>query len=292
MNVYLRSAAFVTARQLDLKDAQPYKEPLRMLVAEKAVCKVHERCFVFAHRAKVPSVTYTEWNGSPAVAEDEQLRFGSLVIYLDTARQRAKSIRLGVVDLRCQMTDAMVGALADWIVADRVAVVTGWFGYGNGQKVAELAEKSGATWKTPLFQEVRLLNNQANLRNPAVANNMALHAAVADGLGIALPNYFIIFGRFSAITWPSVPTEVPEGFRLGVDLIKDMEVSSDMPCWAYNERGSPFVSHLGKAAMKPVDFRRVAHYSFQTSVWFGASTPSQRNLHRSRGKGKSKGKAK
>ena len=119
---------------------------------------------------------------------------------------------------------------------------------------------------------------------------MGDRTAVADHGRLTHPSYFIIFGSFRAIRWPSDPTVVPHWISLGTDILTDMEPPNLMPAWPYNEDGSAFVPHLGNVAMKHVDFQRLASHSFMTSIWLGTATPSkkrqEKELNRSRGKGR------
>ncbi len=249
-------------------------ELVRTLVMEKAVYKVGERVFALVHRAKIPSCGYTAWNIAPQVRDGKQLLFGSLDINLDITRQRRKHIKIGIVDIRCEMDAPMAHALAEWIMHDEVAVVTGFWGKGNGEMVAQLASLGGATFKMPVYQEVVY-------PHPTTA--------VAEREGFTYPSYFLLFGKYKSVRWPPEPTEVPEWFKLGEDIRDAMENSTTLPTWKYNERGSPFVPNLGKATVKDVAFDKLPAHSFMTSVWFGAATPSQRNqqnaIHRSRGTG-------
>ena len=180
------------------------------------------------------------------------------------------------------MDATMAHALAGWIVIDKLAVVTGWFGKGNCSMVEQLAIKSRASGEKPLYQEVMMHGHDRS-----------------RGQSVAVPSFFMLFGEYRKMRW-APPSTVPSQFQVGQDIEDDMVQCSVMPSWYYTTQRlrlafdpSPFVPNLGNVAMKPVDFDKVAGHSFQTSVWFGTSTPSkasQVNCYiRMRGKG-SKGK--
>ena len=211
---------------------------------------------------------------------------GSLDLHLNTARQRVPHIKVGIMDIRCAMDDSIVGALAEWIVCDRVALITGWFGNGNSDMVEKLAFKSGACWKTSLYQEVEFAEDRSRGTSRS-----------RGGRFCTRPSYFIIFGSFRAIRWPPEPTVVPHDFDFGSDLEADMEPSHLIPVWENNEEGLAFVSHLGNVAMKRVGVSKASPRSSQSSLWLGTATPSKNSQHkflaRSRGeepKGKRKEK--
>ena len=137
-------------------------------------------------------------------------------------------------------------------VCGRVAMVTGWFGKGNKERVAELAALSGATWKTPMYQEVW------------TGDQLLVH-----------PSYIIIFGRFKLIKPRSAVAGLePEFF--GPDLVGEMEPSAEVPTWALNYRGSCFVQKMGQVKMNDPDVSKMPRRCCQTSVCFGSALPSQR----------------
>ena len=112
------------------------------LIEEKHVYWIEDRVFLVVHRAKVQLCVYTQWATPTAVAG---LKFGVVDVHLDTTRQRLSIFKLGIVYISCAMDEAVVKALAGMCVCGRVAMVTGWFGKGNRERVAALAQLSGAT---------------------------------------------------------------------------------------------------------------------------------------------------
>ena len=68
--------------------------------------------------------------------------------------QRLESIKVGIVDIKGVTHDADVDALVEWIVTDRLAIVTGNFGPMHHTDVSQVAQRAGAIFSTILYQEV------------------------------------------------------------------------------------------------------------------------------------------
>ena len=251
------------------------------LRAEKHCYWIEDRVFLVVHRAKVRMCVYTRWVPTTAVAG---LDMGVVDVHLDTTRQKLPGFKLGIVYIGCAMDETVVEALAGMCVCGRVAMVTGWFGKGNRERVTALAELSGASWKTPLYQEIRV-------QPTAVAGGRVQPTAVAGGRVLLHPSYYIIFGPYKVVKWPTEPTALPQEHPMS-DLQAEMELASGHPTWPLYERGSPFVHNFGPVVMKALDFRKVPGNCFQTNVWFGTSVPSQKSQRKAidKSKGKRKGK--
>ena len=162
----------------------PVAMHLERLLEDKAVYQVQDRVFVFVHRGKVESCSYTVWS-STAVADHGLVHFGSLDVYLYQDRQRAANFKLGIVEFRCQPDERTLQALQRWIVLDKVAAVTGWWGCGNGAQVGQLAARCRSSWSTPLYQDLCFL--QPN-------------AAVAEDQTWTICSYFLLFARCYSVT--------------------------------------------------------------------------------------------
>ena len=258
--------------------------------------KASDRVFIVVYRAKTHSCVFTAFTYA-AVADPTKLFFGSLDLHLDTSRQRMEHIKVGIVDIRCEMDATMVHALSGWIVLDRLALITGWFGKGNCSMVEQLAIKSRASGGKPLYQEVMMHGHDRS-----------------RGQSVAVPSFFILFGEYRRMRW-APPSTVPSQFQVGQDIEKEMVRCRVMPSWHrhdttqrlrladdpslivpphFSDDLSPFVPNLGSVVMKAIAFEKVAGHSFQTTVWLGTSTPSRSSqlkcqLRRSQGKGKGKG---
>ena len=248
------------------KQAEGVSESVKNLVAEKAIYKLETRVFLIVHRAKVKGCVYSPWKSNTAVAG--KLEFGVVEVFLETKHQRLPKFKLGIVDIQCEMNRDVVRALAGMCVCGRVAMVTGWFGKGNWEQVANFAAVAGATWKTPLYQVVHC------------GEQTLVH-----------PSYIIIFGRFRNVSWPTITPVFDLGF-FGCDLVSEMEPADDVPTWSLNRKGNIFVQGLGNVKMKVPDRDRMPSHCFQTSVWLGASIPGRGSLKRQigeKGQGKVKG---
>ena len=85
------------------------------------------------------------------------MSFGTLHLRLDQTRQRLEEVRVGIVDMRAYRSarecEEKQNALVQWIVTDRLAVLTGHFGQ-NKQLVSDLAVKARAIHYEPLAQIV------------------------------------------------------------------------------------------------------------------------------------------
>ena len=270
------------------------------VLAEKAVYNFTSKVYIAIHRAKVKGFRFVERSlpggsasmqsaastqrnanfGRTAVAES--MTKGTLYLQMDQTRQRLKEFRLGIVDMRqgeCSYVEEL-NAMEAWIVSDRLAALTGWFG-DNHHFVKEVAEKTKAIGCEPFAQWLNVFN----------ANHMGWRT-------ITMPNYFLLFGYYRKISVPHDACRSRGSWKFGLDLWNETILQDILPRWAHNDVGSPFVPHHGAIKMKDVDFTRWVGNIFQTCLWMGTSTPSkssqekQKNLRRgasSKGKNK-KGK--
>jgi len=185
------------------------------------------------------------------------------------------SITIGVVDVRDGIGRTAVAALAKWILKDRVAFLTGWFG-NHPAAVADLAKLAGAISTGPIAQVI--VENGGWSRGPSF-----------------MPNYLLAFGPYNRYECPEDPAEFPEDFPTMADDLWEVMVPLDqMPDWENSSLGNPSVPQLGKIVAKDPNFKRWRHNVFQTVLWIGTSTPSKNSQKRQsqKGKGRSRGKGK
>ena len=265
---------------------------LAMVCAEKAVYSFTSKVYIAIHRAKVKGFTFVERSlpgGSASLqsaastqrtAVAESMTKGMLHLHMDQTRQRLKEFRLGIVDMKqgaCSHVDEL-NAMEAWIVSDRLAALTGWFG-DNHAFVKEVAEQTKAIGCEPFAQWVTLDQNNCRSR----------------GNTMTMPNYFLLFGYYRKISVPHEEQGLGGHWKGGRDLWYQAILHDSLPRWAHNDVGSPFVPHHGAIKMKNVDFDRWVDHVFQTCLWMGTSTPSKssqaKQKHRSRG-ASSKGKNK
>ena len=205
-------------------------------------------------------------------AKPQSRHFGTLTIGLDTTRQRLKEIKVGVVDLRGHLRSEEISELAAWIVQDRIAMATGYWGNFKGL-VGSLAETTGAIYKRPVFQGV--MND--------------------SGEPVVHPSYFLFFGFHHRIKIPDPFPYMKRNWVLGADIMEELIPIQEIPWWGENQRGSAFVPNLGSIVMKKVAWHKWIPNMFQTCLWLGTSTPSYKSQRSQMqkdeaGKGKGKGK--
>ena len=247
------------------------------VLREKAVYRLFGQVFVALHRAKIVSCHYAVW--SARSRGESALDFGALELVMDNSRQRMDRIKIGILDVRCDgIWDSEVEALVEWVVMDRIALLTGNF--PKCQKfVSRLATEANAIHHVPLFQGVKYWDRSRG-----------------EWQLVSATNYFLLFGYYRSIKTASEPFIVmPSDWSIGQDIWEDMIVMEDMPSWLENDEGSVFVPNLGNVKMKNVDFTRWCRFSIQTCLWLGTATPSYKSQNRSRGKaskGKDKGQGK
>ena len=105
---------------------------------------------------------------------------------------------------------------------------------------------------------------------------------------LAHPSYFLLFGLYKTMKWPTSTPTLPDDWELGEDIRSDMILSERVPEWKRNDLGSTSVPHLGAIKMKPINWEWWSPHTFQTCVWLGTAIPSkasQLRQLRSRGKG-------
>ena len=217
-----------------------------------------------------------------AVAGAEGIQYGTLSLHMDQTRQRMSNVQVGIVDVRRRMHERDTEALAQWVILDRIAMLTGHFCTedNTSEFVSELAVRTNAVSWTPMYQAVS--------RKP----QSRLLMAAAEWMH---PSFFLLYGCYGRLVVrdPEVAV-VPATLDLGDALWEEMLSLSQRPVWSNNDQGSAFVANLGTITMKPPDWTRWFDHCFQTVLWIGSAIPSyssqQKCIDRSRGKGKGKGK--
>ena len=202
---------------------------------------------------------------------------------MDQTRQRMASVTVGILYRTGAPHSCEREALAEWIVKDRVSMVTGYFG-NTPQFVEDLAKQAGAIHSMPLFQGLKVSTGIHE------SEDWCTH-----------PSWFLLFGCWRAVRWPDAVDIYPRDMGMGDDINQEMIHSTDIPEWPLNSEGSAFVPNHGNIKLKAADFDRWCSYSLQTCLWMGTSTPGRNSqykfIDRSRGKGwkgsgKGKGKGK
>ena len=185
---------------------------------------------------------------------------GTMTVTLYTVPQGLKHFNLGILDGRSITEPEVIAAVADWVVQDRVAMLIGYFPKDKAL-VEELAHATGATWESPLYQELRVWTDHGRIRGT--------HELMAP------PTYMMTFGLYRRVKRPTRAQKLPFRMQMGDDLMLEMLHFEDLPSWKRNDKGSVFVPNHGSIIMKPADFNWWISHVYQTCVWLGSSLPSQ-----------------
>ncbi len=247
---------------------------LDAVLAEKFVLRIAfetQKVFVVLHKAKVTGATYEEKyirsRGFPVPG----IHFGTLYVSMSQSRQRMAGVSVGIVDMRTMVLQSHPDVLVPWVVRDRIALLTGFFGVGDKTKafVSELAVRTGAISWTPMYQALKF-----------------------RGKYLVHPSFWLFFGYYRRIAVPENVTAVADTLCLGLDLWEEFIRLEDMPYRKRNDVGSGFLQNVGSIRMKPIDWNRWFNGCFQTCIWLGTSTPSRSSQAKARAKAKGKPKGK
>ena len=223
--------------------------------------KCTSKVYIAVHKAKVKGLMFVEWlRDQAAVAEPRSdIKIGTLTLRMDLTRQKYNIIKIGIVDMRDRVNrDCWIDSLVEWIVSDRLALVTGHFGE-NWKLVAEIARQANAVHCEPLMQHMNWQDPQSR-----------------QWRTLTFPNYFLCFGFYRTITLVASEYEaLPSSFNLAEDLWNETTIC--FPSWPQNDEGSPFVPNLGAIKMKKVDWSKWIDNVFQTVIWLGTSTPGKQS---------------
>ena len=227
------------------------------------------------HKAKVNGASYTEKYFRSRGPVDVGIFFGTLTVDMDETRQRIPRVKVGLLELWREPTEADLQALTAWVVMDRIDMLTGYFA-SFGAAVSKLAEATRAISWTPMYQAVKF-----------------------DGRTWVHPSFWLFFGYYRRIAVPDkIPSKWP-GLEFGRCIMRGVVEMKDVPTWPRNDIGSAFLQNVGTIKMKTVDWNRWFDGCFQTCVWLGTSTPSkasqakwERAASQGKGKGKREGKGK
>jgi len=240
------------------------------VLREKTMYGLSEWVFVACHRAKVTQcrwVAYTMHSAGTAVAADDvrPIDYGVLQINFDAARRRKEHLVIGVLDVRGSATTHMeIDELINWVVTERVALLTGSFGT-NKQLVEEIACSANAIYMRPLFQGVDCSRGEDTGRSLALTH-------------WSHPSYWLLFGYHKAITLVDPFTIMPDDYEIGEDILEEMVSIADLPEWRKNSEGNALIPSLGHIKTKKADMGRWIPHMFQTFIIFGTSRPSKQSI--------------
>ena len=250
------------------------------VLRDKTVINVTDKIFVALHKSKVSSFVITtldtNWSDAtqpqPSGCEPQSRWCVTLKSVLDTSRQQMKTIAIGIVDMRYFGTigyghysqRTRVERLAAWIVHDAISIMTGFFGSSSGHMalvqdaVQRVAVECLAVHARPFFQ---------GLMHGKRGREMWVH-----------PSYFVIFSPYSAHRLPD-PFAVPDesDWCIGADILDEMIANANLPRWPGKDYGNADLPNIGKLVMKPVTWHNWIPGMFQTCMWVGSQTPSNKS---------------
>jgi len=267
---------------MDLVNGGAYENTAVAAVqSEKAVHRLADSAFVVLHRAKIEScVSNVALLCGRGHATRDRVQVVTLHLVMNNMRQRMQQINIGFLNVNGSLCDVEKRALVQWVVADRIAILTGWFGDNDSELVETLGRDAGAIGRMPFYQGVWWHNNRSR-----------------GWECLTCSSYFLLFGLYREMRWPVSCPVVPDDIEVGEDILDDMIPIRDIPEWPDNDEGSVHVPNLGNIKMKEADFSRWCSHTFQTCLWLGTATPSKKSqekwILRSRGiasKHKRKGK--
>ena len=135
----------------ELASSNPQNDArLDQVLREKAVFRLNGHVFVALHKAKIRSCCYSSWSVRSR-GSDPSIKFGTLRLFMDNTRQRMPEVAVGILHVRGTTDYSDVEALAEWIVQDRIAMLTGFFGNAK-DFVQDLAREAGAIHSMPSLQ--------------------------------------------------------------------------------------------------------------------------------------------
>ena len=214
--------------------------------------------FIACHKAKVSGFYLAKHCIRSRGGPDDFISFFNVQLTLCNTRQMMQAVTVGMLDVRGELTDTDVEALAQWAVQEKLDMITGYFGRSRRYRnwISDFATQAGAISDAPLAQSV--------FRN---------------GHSLMHPSFFIFFSHYADIKTETSNAEVPDTLELGQDILRNMVETSDSPQWIQHQGcGRSF----GRITMKKVDFSKWFQGCFQTVIWLHASTSGQGPLQRDR----------
>ena len=244
------------------------------ILKEKVVHRISDRAFAVIHRAKVECCNITRRHihdrSRGSQLRPRRVEATTLHLTMCTQRQRLQQIDIGFLSCHREVSTIETQALIQWLVNGRIAMLA-VAADDNRELVETLAVAAAAIGCSPVYQDMWCWNSYRN-----------------EWECLAHPSYFLLFGLYKTMQWPTSTPTLPDDWELGEDIRSDMILSERVPEWNRNDLGSTSVPHLGAIKMKPINWDWWSPHTFQTCVWLGTAIPSKTNQLRqlrSRGKG-------
>ena len=129
-------------------------EAIRSLAGERYVVEVFPCTFIAIYRERLSASTWCEWKihgWDVNRSRGDWVQFGSLGLVFNETRVREQLFKIGIVSApkKVIFDEDGVRALAQWVVTDKIAVVTGGFGHSNWKGLSAVADRAGASVGMP-----------------------------------------------------------------------------------------------------------------------------------------------
>ena len=174
---------------------------------------------------------------------------------MDPIHNKFTDIAVGIIVVATQVRQKALDALVDWVITERVEMLTGFFGDQNVVKfVSELGRRSKAISSMPFLQGLGY-----------------------EGQAYWHPSGYLLYGYYKEI---KVKKDCPGlqpwvRLRLGEDLWQDMRPSYspfDVPNWPNNDHGNAYVKNIGNINMKHPNWGKDWFDGcYRTCFWLGQS---------------------
>ena len=221
--------------------------------ADKFIFSIWDGGFIIAHRFLVDSISWVEWEAGPCAS-----RFGSLRFSFHPDRMQQPDCRIGIVKNPNETSTAFPDddvwrQIATWISADAPMLVTGNFGHGNDEGIAQTAVAAGAS----VDHRIRVSFNVEGM----------------DGVAQS-PGGFVIFAPCKkSIEEVSVFSEIEEAHKMGHDLIDAMEFNN--PTWR-TASGNDARGYIGNVRLKKVSWKHLFAGMINCRLYIGSPLPGKK----------------
>ena len=265
-----RIAAWMTVTaERDQSCSRKKRFPKDSFLAERALFKVWDGCFIAINRNKVTECELNFWTPDEDeyipqshVTRSSGVQLATVKLTFNVRRQNMPTMNLGILRVLSQhLSNQDVKDLIEWIIRSQVAVVTGYFGTDSPQ-LRRVAIASRATWAEPAAQWMLLPPDWKLQRR---TRRVVTH-----------PSFYMFFGDFRDFKLAENTPVPPWWPKFGDDLENELIDVTEFPTWPMNREGSPRVKHLGLIKTKPIDFKkeRWTPCVLQTCIWLGTSQPA------------------
>ena len=144
----------------------PHENLISEITRQKFLCEISDRVYCLVHRAKVEACKVRAWEllcRSERRSRGTIIQYGTVSLDRDCSRQRMPHITIGILNIEGEVsrddTYEIAQKVGRWIVLDRVALLSGFF--GNNQRLVEMiATNACAIYREPFCQEFSVWNDR------------------------------------------------------------------------------------------------------------------------------------